>query len=100
MQSIVNLPYDVFEKPYVDTAITIAAIGKSTPSDFRLATLDKRADLDMTKITGYLTSTNWSAVSGDAGLRVPLLDWAADLFARAGAKATPLGSITEVEPTI
>ena len=94
LQSVVNLPYDVFEKPYVDTAITIAAIGKPTPPKFRLATLDKRAELDLTKITDYLTSVNWSAVSGDASLRVPLLDWAADLFGRVGANATPLGEIT------
>ena len=94
LQSVVNLPYNVFEKPYVDTAITIAAVGKPTPSEFRLATLDKRDELDLTKITGYLTSVNWSAVSGDASLRVPLLDWPADLFGRAGANATPLGEIT------
>ena len=94
LQSVVNLPYDVFEKPYVDTAITIAAIGKPTPTEFHLATLDKRAELDLTKITEYLTSVNWWAVSGDAGLRVPLLDWAADLFGRVGAEATPLGEVT------
>ena len=94
LQSVVNLPYDVFEKPYVDTAITVASVGKPTPSEFRLATLDKRAELDLTKITDYLTSVNWSAVDGDAGLRVPLLDWAADLFGRVGAKATTLGFIT------
>ena len=91
---MVNLPYDVFEKPYADTAITIAAVGKPTPPKFRLATLDKRAELDLTKITDYLTSVDWSAVSGDASLRVPLLDWAADLFGRVGANATPLGEIT------
>ena len=94
LQSVVNLPYDVFEKPNVDTAITIAAIGKPPPSEFRLVTLDKRAELDLTKITEYLTSVNWGAVSGDGSLRVPLLDWAADLFSRVGAKATPLGEVT------
>ena len=94
LQGLVNLPYDVFEKPYVDTAITIAAVGKPTPTEFRLATLDKRAELDLKKITEYLTSVNWSVVSGDAGLRVPLLDWAADLFGRVGAEATPLSEVT------
>ena len=94
LQSVVNLPYDVFEKPHVDTAITIASVGKPAPPTFRLATLDKRAELDLTKITDYLTPAHWSAVSGDANLRVPLLDWAADLFGRVGAKATALGTMT------
>ena len=94
LHGVVNLPYDVFEPPYVDTAITIGAMGKPTPSEFRLATLDKRAELDLTQIADYMSTVNWSAVAGDAGLRVPLLDWAADLFGRVGAKATPLGRIT------
>ena len=94
LQSVVNLPYDVFETPYVDTAITIGSIGKPPPAELRLATLDKRADLDLTHIADYMTEVDWSAVAGDAGLRVPLLDWAAGLFGRVGAKATPLGKIT------
>ncbi len=94
LQSVVNLPYDVFETPFVDTAITIGAMGKPPPSEFRLATLDKRAELDLTQIADYMTTTDWSAVSGDDSLRVPLLDWAASLFGRVGAKATPLGKIT------
>ncbi len=94
LQSVLNLPYDVFDTPYVDTAITIAAIGQPPPSQFRLATLDKRAELDLTQIADYMTTADWSAVSSDPGLRVPLLDWAADLFGRVGAKATPLGKIT------
>lgn len=64
------------------------------PNSFRLATLEKRAELDLTKIADYMTSVDWSAVAGDVALRVPLLDWAADLFGRVGAKATPLGKIT------
>ena len=94
LHGVVNLPYDVFETPYVDTAITIGAIGKPTPSEFRLATLDKRAELDLTQIADYMCTVDWSAVAGDEGLRVPLLDWAADLFGRVGANATPLGKIT------
>ena len=94
LRGVVNLPYDVFETPYVDTAITIGAMGKPTPSEFRLATLDKRAELDLTQIADYMSTVNWSAVAGDEGLRVPLLDWAADLFSRVGANAIPLGKIT------
>ena len=93
VQSLVNLPYNVFDTPYVDTAITIAAVGQQ-PSKFRLATLDKRAELDLTQIPEYMTMVDWSAVDGDASLRMPLLDWAADLFGRVGANATPLGKIT------
>ena len=94
LHGVVNLPYDVFETPYVDTAITIGAMGKPPPSEFRLATLDKRAELDLTQIADYMSTVNWSAVAGDAGLRVPLLDWAADLFGRVGDNATPLEKIT------
>lgn len=56
--------------------------------------MDKRAELDLTKITDCLTSVDWSAVDRDASLRVPLLDWAAGLFGRVGTNATPLGEIT------
>ena len=94
LQSVVNLPYDVFDTPYVDTAITIGAIGKPEPAEFRLATLDKRAELDLTQITEHLTTVAWSAVAGDARLRIPLLDWAADLFGRVGTNATRMGEIT------
>ncbi len=94
LQSVVNLPYDVFETPYVDTAITIGMMGQPPSATFRLATLEKRAELDLTQIADYMTSADWAAVAGDAGLRVPLLDWAASLFGRVGAKATPLGEIT------
>ena len=94
LQSVVNLPYDVFGTPYVDTAITIGAMGKPPPPEFRLATLDKRAELDLTQIASYLTTVGWPAVASDPKLRVPLLDWAADLFGRVGATATPLGEIT------
>ena len=94
LQSVVNLPYDVFETPYVDTAITIGVMGRPPSATFRLATLEKRVELDLTKISDYVTSVDWSAIAGDASLRVPLLDWAASLFGRVGAKATTLGQIT------
>ncbi len=93
LRSVVNLPYDVFDSPYVDTAITVAAI-RRYPKEFRLATLEKRSELDLTQISDYMTSVDWSVVSGDSGLRVPMLDWAVNLFSRVGASATPLGKIT------
>ncbi len=96
LQIVVNLPYDVFETPYVDTAITVGAIGQPAPSKFRLATLDKRAELDLTQIADYVNTVDWAAVAGDNALRVPLLDWSAGLFARVGAKATPLGAIASL----
>ena len=93
LQSVVNLPYDVFETPYVDTAITIGMMGRPPSPTFRLATLEKRAELELTQIAGCMTSADWSTVAGDVSLRVPLLDWAASLFGRVGGKATPLGEI-------
>jgi len=94
LQSVVNLPYDVFETPYVDTAITVGSFGNPPPSEFRLATLDKRAELDLIRIADYMTAVYWASVAQDADLRVPLLDWAAGLFGRVGAEATSLGKIT------
>ncbi len=93
LQSVVNLPYDVFDTPYVDTAITIGTMGQP-PKWFGIATLEKRTELDLTRIGDYMTRVDWSVVSGDSGLRVPMLDWAVNLFGRVGSNATPLGQIT------
>ena len=95
VQSVVNLPYDVFETPYVDTAITTGTYGRELPAlAFGLATLEKRAELDLTQIVDYMTSVEWAVVAGDANLRVPLVGWAASLFSRITAKSTPLGEMT------
>ena len=92
VQSVVNLPYDVFETPYVDTAITTGTYGRELPARaFGLATLEKRAELDLTQIVDYMTSVEWAVVAGDANLRVPLVGWAASLFSRITANSTPLG---------
>ena len=93
LQSVVNLPYNVFDTPYVDTAITIGMMGRPPSATFRLATLEKRAELDLTQISDYVTPVNWLAIAGDVSSRVPLLDWAASLFGRVGAKATTLEEI-------
>ncbi len=84
LRSVVNLPYDVFETPYVDTAMTIGMMGRPRSATSRLATLEKRAELNLTQIADYVTSADWAAISGDASLRVPLLDWSASLFGRIG----------------
>ena len=94
VQSVVNLPYDVFETPYVDTAITTGTYGRELPARaFGLATLEKRAELDLTQIVDYMTSVEWAVVAGDANLRVPLVGWAASLFSRITANSTPLSQI-------
>ncbi len=94
LRDVVNLPYDVFATPYVDTSITIGLIGRPSPTTFRLATFEKRAGLDLTHIVDLLSLTDWSVVAGDPELRVPLLAWAVSLFGRVGTKATPLGHMT------
>ena len=93
LQSLVNLPYDVFATPYVDTAITIGQIGRAPKTAFHLATLEKRVELDLTRISDYMDPTDWSAVAVDVDMRVPLLGWAADLFGRIHTKAMPLGKV-------
>ena len=93
LRSLVNLPYDVFDTPYVDTAITVGAVGKMPPKFFNLATFQKRRQLNLTQIADHLESISWSVVTSDANLRLPLLGWAANLFNRISAGTTTLGSI-------
>ena len=57
LRDVVNLPYDVFATPYVDTSITIGLIGRPSPTTFRLATFEKRAGLDLTHIVDLLSLT-------------------------------------------
>ena len=94
LQTVVNLPYDVFETPYVDTAITIASIGDTPRVSFGLATLEKREEIDLTQIGHYLEQVDWSVVAGDTGCRVPQLGWAGKLFSRLAANAIPLSQFT------
>ena len=94
LQTVVNLPYDVFDNPYVDTAITIGVMGRKPQPEFRMATLDKRTQLDLSTMADYLDSIKWSAVARDGSLRLPLLGWGAELLSRIAATATPLGAIT------
>ena len=94
IQSVVNLPYDVFDSPYVDTAITTGNIGRPPYDAFLLATLEKRAELDLTGISDYIAPLEWSVVIADTELRIPLIGWAATLFSRIMSKATPLGDMT------
>ena len=90
-----NLPYDVFATPYVDTSITIGLIGRPSPTTFRLATFEKRAGLDLTHIVrSPVFDRLVGRWRGDPELRVPLLAWAVSLFGRVGTKATPLGHMT------
>ena len=94
IQTVVNLPYDVFESPYVDTAITTGNIGQLPSDTFRLATLEKRTELDLTGIADYIAPVDWSVVAGDTDLRIPLIGWAATLFNRIMARAKRLGDMT------
>ena len=94
IQSVVNLPYDVFDSPYVDTAITTGNIGQPPYDAFQLATLEKRAELDLTGISDYIAPLEWSVVMADTELRIPLIGWAATLFSRIMSRATPLGDVT------
>ena len=93
LRSLANLPYDVFDTPYVDTAITVGTVTTVPPESFNLATFEKRRQLDLTQITDYLEPIRWSVVTSDAEVRVPLLGWAANLFNRISAKAATLDKI-------
>ena len=69
LRCVVNLPYDVFDTPFVDTAIAVGSIGK-TADVVQIATLDKRAHLDLSHITEHLDTLEWSEINQDAQLRL------------------------------
>ena len=94
LQSVVNLPYDVFDIPFVDTAITVGRFGNVVLESFRLAAMEKRTRLDMRSIGDMLEEIDWNHVVNDGDYRIPLLGWAAPLFEEISALATPLGEIT------
>ena len=94
LQSIVNLPYDVFDTPFVDTAITVGIMGRTPSPTFGLANLEKRVRLDLTQISAYLDSVNWAGVTQDTNSRIPQLGWAANLITRVASQGTPLGELT------
>ena len=93
LETLVNLPYDIFETPYVDTAVTVGRFDNDRPSAFRLATLEKRSELDLTKLSHELEYVDWNCVSEDRTFRVPLLAWASPLFRRLSEQATPLDEL-------
>ena len=90
LATLVNLPYDIFDTPYVDTAVTIGHFGGDQSAQFRLATLDKRSQFDLTRLPHQLDDVDWKYVSEDTSVRVPLLAWAAPLFGRLSRLAVPL----------
>lgn len=93
LQNVVNLPYDVFDTPYVDTAITVGSIGNVPRATFGIATLEKREEINLAQIGDYLEQVGWSVVAKDSGFRVPQLGWAGNLFGRVAANATPLSHL-------
>ena len=97
LRSLVNLPYDVFETPYVDTAITVGLVNSTPPESFRLATFQKRRQLDLTQIADHLEPIQWSVITDDAKLRLPLLGWGANLFYRISANATTLDKVANLK---
>ena len=94
LQKVVNLPYDVFGSSYVDSSIMVGAMGSPAPKTFRLATFERRANLDLEQIGDNMTTVNWHVVARDTALRVPLVDWAVNLFGRLATGSSPLGSMT------
>ena len=97
LRTLVNLPYDVFENPYVDTAISIGIVGKSSPKSFDLATFQKRRQLDLTQISDHLEPIGWSLVTSDAKMRVPLLGWGASIYYRISKNAPTLNDIANLK---
>lgn len=81
--TVVNLPYDVFEVPYVDTCI-VCFCGTSTEhdSEIRIATLPKRSEGGTNDIAGQLTPLRAEQVCADSEYRLLLEPQAAILLGR------------------
>lgn len=90
---VINLPYDVFATPYVDTVITVASVGKGPPKSFRLATLGKREDLDLNNLNEHLEQIDWAEISNDANLKIPLARSASSMFSRLSVNSKTLGEL-------
>ncbi len=92
---VINLPYDVFDVPNVDTAITIGSLGNVSREGFHLATFEKRADLDFRNLHEHAEFVDWKTVDNNPNNKIPLLVGAEALFNRLTINATPLGQLTE-----
>ena len=92
---LVNLPYDVFEAPNVDTAVTICHFGQSSSNGYNLVTFEKRADLAFDRAQLHSEFVDWDLVTVDSRLRLPLSTESARILRRISPKATPLGEMTE-----
>jgi hypothetical protein len=94
-RTLVNLPYDVFAAAYVDTAVTIGSVASPRIKSFRLATLDKRTNLELESIASLLREVPWTEVEHDPTLRIPLLYWAARLFRQVSLGSFKLQDVVE-----
>jgi hypothetical protein len=96
-RTLVNLPYDVFAAAYVDTAVTVGAVTNTKGKSLRLATLDKRTNLDLHSIESLLSEVPWTEVEHDPALRIPLLSWSARLFRQISASCLKLEDVVETK---
>jgi hypothetical protein len=94
-RTLVNLPYDVFAAAYVDTAVTVGSVTNTNTKSFRLATLDKRTNLDLQSIESFLSEVPWTEVEHDPMLRIPLLNWSARLFRQVSVSSRKLQDVVE-----
>lgn len=84
IEAIVNLPYDVFETPYVDTCIVGYKKSKSKKYSYRVATLPK--DLNWkdssTQFTQYLQTIPIEVVNQDKHCRILLQPLLGEILSR------------------
>ena len=97
-QVIVNLPYDVFDTPYVDTAVTIAHVSRSNQAQALLiATLDKKGGVDFDNIASKLETIPWKLVTSDALHRIPLTSKGTELLSSLLGETSPLGHMADTK---
>jgi hypothetical protein len=75
LRSLVNLPYDVFAIPFVDTCIaTFSPYEPTLDGDaIRVVTLPKRGECDLARVSELLWDLPTQTVRNDPSLRIPLV---------------------------
>lgn len=98
VEAVVNLPYDVFEIPFVDTAIVCYFPNRRQqgPEAIRVATLPKRAECDLTKIEESLEPLPIEKIASDPSLRLVLRPTATQIL-EAVANCPRLGDVARIK---
>jgi type I restriction-modification system DNA methylase subunit len=96
LESIVNLPYDIFKEAYVDTCILRFGVKRAQIPEYTVAVLKKKSVLETFISSDLLRPIKFSSIEDDPLLRVLLSPVAGRIFvACKPPRSIPLSAITE-----